>query len=259
MIDVQDVRRYYGDFLAVDRLSFSIPKGKILGFLGPNGSGKTTTMRMLSGFMPPSSGRILIDGLDIQQNPLEAKKKIGYLPETPPLYLDMRVDEYLTYVAHLKGVPRETIPARVENVETTCGLLDVRRKLVRSLSKGYRQRVGIAQSIIHQPSFLILDEPTVGLDPKQIAEIRRLIKSLAGEMTVILSTHILPEVTLICDEILIINKGQMKFRESLDRIEGQDLERLFLKYTYEEGMEEKDDGFRPEARRNDGHEETGNK
>lgn len=234
MIDVQNVQRFYGDFLAVDGLSFSIPKGKILGFLGPNGSGKTTTMRMLSGFMPPSSGRVLIDGLDIQQNPIEAKRKIGYLPETPPLYLDMRVEEYLSYVAHLKGVDRESIPVRLESVESTCGLLDVRKKLIRSLSKGYRQRVGIAQSVIHNPSFLILDEPTVGLDPKQIADIRRLIKSFAGQMTVILSTHILPEVTLICDEILIINRGKIKFRESLERIGGQDLERLFLSYAYEE-------------------------
>jgi ABC-2 type transport system ATP-binding protein len=233
MIVVQDLVRTYGDFLAVDRLNFTIEKGKILGFLGPNGSGKTTTMRMLSGFMPPTSGRILIDGMDIQENDLEAKKIIGYLPETPPLYLDMRVDEYLTYVAHLKGVPSSLIPERLRMVKAKCGLVEVRHMLLRSLSKGFRQRVGIAQSVINAPAFLILDEPTVGLDPKQISEIRQLIKSLAGEMTVILSTHILPEVTLICDDILIVHRGRMMFRESLKNIPGEDLERLFLKYTYE--------------------------
>ncbi len=233
MIVVQNLSRSYGDFLAVNQLNFTIEKGKILGFLGPNGSGKTTTMRMLSGFMPPSAGRILIDGMDIQENDLEAKKKIGYLPETPPLYLDMRVDEYLTYVAHLKGVDKTSIPERLRLVKEKCGLVDVRHMLIRSLSKGFRQRVGIAQSVINNPAFLILDEPTVGLDPKQISEIRNLIKSLAGEMTVILSTHILPEVTLICDDILIVHRGRIMFQESLRNIPGEDLERLFLKYTYE--------------------------
>lgn len=233
MMVVQDLSRAYGDFLAVDRISFTIEKGKILGFLGPNGSGKTTTMRMLSGFMPPTGGRILLDGMDIHENPLEAKKKIGYLPETPPLYLDMRVDEYLTYVAHLKSVDKALIPDRLQRVKEKCGLTDVRHQLLRSLSKGFRQRVGIAQSVINDPAFLILDEPTVGLDPKQISEIRNLIKSLAGEMTVILSTHILPEVTLICDDILILHRGRIMFQDAVRRVPGDDMERLFLKYTYE--------------------------
>ncbi|OGS35524.1 MAG: hypothetical protein A2293_11245 [Elusimicrobia bacterium RIFOXYB2_FULL_49_7] len=233
MIRVNNLCKYYGDVAAVDHLSFTIEKGRILGFLGPNGAGKTTTMRMMSCFMPPSSGSVSINGMDIATQSIMVRKFIGYLPENPPLYTDMRVDEYLEFVAGIKGVQEDRIPKQMASVKGRCGLNDVSRKLIGTLSKGYRQRVGIAQSIINDPEVLILDEPTIGLDPKQIAEIRALIKSLAGERTVILSTHILPEVSLICDDILIINKGKMMFMDSMDNIRGKhDLEQLFLKYTY---------------------------
>lgn len=234
MIKVQDVCKYYGDFLAVDHLTFDIEKGRILGFLGPNGAGKSTTMRMLSCFMPPSSGKIEIDGLDTASRSFDIKKIIGYLPENPPLYYDMKVDEYLFYVAQIKGVEKNLIPQRLVMVKEKCGLNEVSHKLIRALSKGYKQRVGIAQSLINDPQFLILDEPTIGLDPKQIGEIRTLIRSLAGGHTVIISTHILSEVALICDDILIINRGKMMLKDSLSNIGNKtDLEHLFLKYTYE--------------------------
>lgn len=232
MIEVKNLTKYYGDFLAVDNLSFNIEKGKILGFLGPNGAGKTTTMRVISCFMPPTSGTVIINGIDTATHSLMARKFIGYLPENPPLYYDMTVDEYLIYVAELKGVQDDLISVRLETVKGKCGLAAVSGKLIRALSKGYKQRVGIAQSIINDPEVLILDEPTIGLDPRQINEIRTLIKSLSGERTVILSTHILSEVTLICDDILIINKGKTMFSSSLDAVkDATELERLFLEYT----------------------------
>jgi len=239
MIKVQNLCIYYGDHLAVDNLTFEIEKGRILGFLGPNGAGKSTTMKVLSCFMPPGSGTVTINGMDIAANSLRIRKIIGYLPENPPLYYDMKIDEYLVYVAQLKGVDRELIPSRLASVKDKCGLNEMSHKLIRALSKGYKQRVGIAQSLINDPEFLILDEPTIGLDPKQIGEIRNLIKSLAGDRTVILSTHILPEVTLICDDILIINKGKLMFNDSLSNVSDKsNLERLFLKYTYDFGKSE---------------------
>ena len=218
MIDVQDLCKYYGDFLALDHLTFSIDKGRILGLLGPNGSGKSTTMRILSCFMPPTSGTVTIDDMDVEKNSLAVRRIIGYLPEIPPLYIDMKVDEYLIYVAQLKGVQKEQIPSRLASVKEKCGLFEVSHKLIRALSKGFRQRVGIALSLINNPQVLILVEPTIGLDPKQISEIRTLIKSLSGKLTVILSTHILSEVTLTCDDIIIINRGKLMFRDSMSNI-----------------------------------------
>lgn len=232
MIEVKNLTKYYGDFLAVDNLTFTIAKGKILGFLGPNGAGKTTTMRVISCFMPPTSGTVIINGMDTATHSLMARKFIGYLPENPPLYYDMTVDEYLIYVAELKGVQDDLIAGRLSEVKEKCGLSGVSHKLIRALSKGYKQRAGIAQSIINNPEVLILDEPTIGLDPRQINEIRTLIKSLSGERTVILSTHILSEVLLVCDDILIINKGKMMFSSSLaDVKDTHELERLFLQHT----------------------------
>jgi len=237
MVKIENLYKYYGDFLALDNVSFTVKKGSILGFLGPNGSGKTTTMRILSCFMPPSSGRVSIDGMDVLTHGHAIKKIIGYLPESPPLYYDMKVDEYLVYVAHLQGVPRNTIPSQLHAVKEKCGLFDVAHKLISTLSKGFKQRVGIAQSLINNPELLILDEPTIGLDPKQIKEIRNLIKSLAGESTVILSTHILSEVIPVCDDVLIINQGKIVFQESIQHItEHKTLEHIFLECTYGQEM-----------------------
>jgi len=234
MIQVKNIYKYYGETKVLDDVTFTIEKGRILGFLGPNGAGKSTTMKILSCFMPPSSGTVIINGMNIAVDPIKVKKFIGYLPENPPLYYDMKVDEYLTYVSELKGVDKDVIPSRLTSVKEKCGLMDRSKKLISTLSKGFKQRVGIAQSLINDPEVLILDEPTIGLDPKQISEIRNLIKSLSGERTVILSTHILSEVTLICDDILIINKGKIMFGDTLTNI-GQkaDLEQLFMKYTYD--------------------------
>ena len=234
MIEVKNLTKYYGDVLAIDHLTFTAKKGRILGFLGPNGSGKTTTMRILSCCMFPSDGTVHVDGLDSVTHSLAIRRMLGYLPETPPLYVDMNVDEYLTYAAQIKGVPRDKLRARLDTVKDTCGLHEVSRTLIRALSKGYRQRVGIAQSLIHDPQILIMDEPTVGLDPRQINDIRMLIKSLSSGRTVIISTHILPEVTLICDDILIISRGRLVFQDAVSSIESHtDLERLFLQCTDE--------------------------
>lgn len=233
MIQVQNLTKYYGDFLALDDLSFTIRTGRILGFLGPNGAGKSTTMKILSCFMAPSAGTVLINGMNVAADGMRIKKIIGYLPENPPLYFDMTVDEYLTYVAELKGVQPDMIPARLLYVKEQCGLMDRSKKLISTLSKGYKQRVGIAQSLVNDPEVLILDEPTIGLDPKQISDIRTLIKSQSGTRTIILSTHILSEVTLICDDILIINKGKMYLNDALANVGGRDdLEQVFMKYTY---------------------------
>ncbi|MGA2090597.1 MAG: ATP-binding cassette domain-containing protein [Endomicrobiales bacterium] len=233
MIEVQNLCKYYGDFLALDNLNFKIETGRILGFLGPNGAGKTTTMKILSCFMAPSSGMVTINGMNVVTDSMRVKKITGYLPENPPLYYDMKVDEYLTYVAELKGVQADKIPARLEMVKEQCGLMERSKKLISTLSKGFKQRVGIAQSLINDPEVLILDEPTIGLDPKQISDIRTLIKSQAQQRTIILSTHILSEVTLICDDILIINKGRIFFNDSLANVgEKTDIEQLFMKYTY---------------------------
>lgn len=234
MIQVQNLCKYYGDFLALDNLNFTIETGRILGFLGPNGAGKTTTMKILSCFMSPSSGMVTVNGMNVVSDSMKVKKITGYLPENPPLYYDMKVDEYLTYVAELKGVQPDMIPARLTMVKEQCGLMDRSKKLISTLSKGFKQRVGIAQSLINDPEVLILDEPTIGLDPKQISDIRQLIKSQSGQRTTILSTHILSEVTLICDDILIINKGRIIFNDTLVNVgEKTDIEQLFMKYTYD--------------------------
>ena len=218
MVYVHNLTKRYGSLVAVENLSFRLDRGDVLGFLGPNGAGKTTTMRIITGYMPPTKGTVHIEGVDIFDNPLQAKKLIGYLPENPPLYADMTVSEYLDFVADIKQLSRKEKKSRIFYVIEKCGLSDVRKRIIGHLSKGFRQRVGIAQALVNNPSVLILDEPTIGLDPLQIIEIRDLIKSLSGERTVILSTHILPEVTMICSKVIIINEGKMVLEESLDNL-----------------------------------------
>ncbi len=209
MIEVQHITKRYGRFTAVDDVSFRVERGEILGFLGPNGAGKTTTMRILTGYMPPTEGRATVAGFDVFTHPVEAKLRTGYLPETPPLYPDMTVREYLDFVARIKGVPAKERKERVTTTMQRTRIDDVAAKHCSKLSKGYRQRVGLAQAIIHNPEVLILDEPTAGLDPKQIMETRDLIRSLAGDHTIVLSTHILPEVAQTCQRVVIINKGHV--------------------------------------------------
>ncbi|HET8761532.1 MAG TPA: ATP-binding cassette domain-containing protein [Nitrospiria bacterium] len=209
MIQVRDLTKRYGPTTAIDRVGFEVRAGEVLGFLGPNGAGKTTTMRIVTGFVPPTSGSVVVAGYDVLDQPLDAKRRIGYLPETPPVYPELTVLEYLRFTARIKGVPRRAVSAGVDRVLGQCGLGDVRGRLIGNLSKGYRQRVGLAQALIHDPPVLILDEPTVGLDPKQIIEVRELIRGLGGAHTVILSTHILPEVTATCQRVVIINEGRI--------------------------------------------------
>jgi ABC-2 type transport system ATP-binding protein len=209
MIKVENLTKRYARNVAVDHISFEVAKGQIVGFLGPNGAGKTTTMRVLTCFLPPTAGSANVAGFDVLEQPLEVKKRVGYLPETPPLYPEMEVVEYLTFVGRLKGIAKADLARRVDEVSERCAIPDVKTKLISKLSKGYRQRVGLAQAIIHNPDVLILDEPTAGLDPKQIIETRGLIRSLAGEHTIILSTHILPEVEQICEQVIIISKGKL--------------------------------------------------
>jgi len=209
MIKVEGLTKRYARTLAVNDISFEVEKGQIVGFLGPNGAGKTTTMRVLTCFLPPTAGTAQVAGYDVLEQPLEVKKRIGYLPETPPLYPDMEVWEYLTFVGKLKGLASGEVPKRVKEVCDRCAITDVRLKLIGKLSKGYRQRVGLAQAILHNPDVLILDEPTSGLDPKQIIETRELIRSLAGDHTIILSTHILSEVEHSCERVIIINQGKL--------------------------------------------------
>src|SRR5271169_4461264 len=230
MIEVKNLTKAYGNFVAVKDVSFKAEPGQILGFLGPNGAGKTTTMRIITGFMPASSGTVLIDGLDIFSQSLEARRRIGYLPENPPLYADMRVEAYLRFVAKLRDVPRAKIESALEHVLEVCGLTDMSHRICGQLSKGYRQRVGLAQALIHDPPVLVLDEPTIGLDPRQIHEIRGLIKTMAtGERTVVLSTHILPEVSQICDKVVIINEGRVALEQKIaDLPAGTSLEDVFL-------------------------------
>jgi ABC-2 type transport system ATP-binding protein len=221
MIQVQGLTKKYSRNLAVDHISFEVQKGEIVGFLGPNGAGKTTTMRMLTCFLPPSLGTANVAGFDILEQPLEVKKRVGYLPETPPLYLEMETVEYLRFVGKLKGLRGEELSKRVDYVCERCSITDVRTKLLGKLSKGYRQRVGLAQAIIHNPDVLILDEPTAGLDPKQINETRDLIRSLAGDHTIILSTHILPEVEQTCEKVIIINKGKLVATDSVENLQAR--------------------------------------
>jgi ABC-2 type transport system ATP-binding protein len=218
MIQVEGLTKRYARHLAVDNISFEVNQGEIVGFLGPNGAGKTTTMRVLTCYMPPSMGSAKVAGFDVYENPMEVKRRIGYLPETPPLYPEMEVGDYLKFVAKLKNVPSADVNRRVDEVAERCSVADVKTRLISKLSKGYRQRVGLAQAIIHNPDVLILDEPTSGLDPKQILETRELIKGLAGDHTIILSTHILPEVEAICQKVIIINKGKLVATDSVDNL-----------------------------------------
>jgi ABC-2 type transport system ATP-binding protein len=209
LIEVQNLTKAYGSFTAVDHVSFTVNKGEILGFLGPNGAGKTTTMRILTGYMPATSGTARIAGFDVFDDSLEVRRHIGYLPEAPPVYPDMSVGTYLDFVARIKNVPPENREGRVTDALRKTNIVDKRHELIKRLSRGYKQRVGLAQALVHDPDVIILDEPTVGLDPKQIIEVRNLIKGLAGSHTIILSTHILPEVSMTCDRVVIINKGKI--------------------------------------------------
>lgn len=218
MIDVQHLSKFYGQRKAIDELNFHVDKGEILGFLGPNGAGKSTTMKILTGFMPASHGVAKVAGYDVFEQPLEVKKRVGYLPESPPVYKDMIVEEYLIYKAALHGIKGDRAKKAVDVALQKCNLGDVRKRLIGNLSKGYRQRVGLAQAIVHNPDVLILDEPTVGLDPKQIIEIRELIKNFSGDHTVVLSTHILPEVQATCSRVLIINEGRIVAIDTLEAV-----------------------------------------
>jgi ABC-2 type transport system ATP-binding protein len=209
MIEVENLTKRYGRHTAVDGVSFKVLKGEILGFLGPNGAGKTTTMRILTCYLPPSEGTARVAGFDVFEEPIEVKKRVGYTPETPPLYPDMSVDEFLDFCARVKGVPKASRAQRIADATEKTRIGDVRRRLIGRLSKGYRQRVGLAQAILGNPDVLILDEPTAGLDPKQIIETRELIRGLGGEHTIVLSTHILPEVSMVCGRVVIINKGRV--------------------------------------------------
>jgi ABC-2 type transport system ATP-binding protein len=218
VIEVQRLTKRYGPVTAVDDVSFRAERGEILGFLGPNGAGKTTTMRILTGYMPPTEGKAVVGGYDVQEQPIEAKRRTGYLPETPPLYPDMSVRDYLDFCARIKGVPGAERSTRVKNAMIKTRIADVGQRHCGKLSKGYRQRVGLAQALLHNPEVLILDEPTAGLDPKQIIETRQLIKELGGDHTIILSTHILPEVSQTCNRIVIINKGRVVAVDTPDNL-----------------------------------------
>jgi ABC-2 type transport system ATP-binding protein len=221
MISVKELTKRYARNTAVDQISFEVEKGQIVGFLGPNGAGKTTTMRMLTCFLPPTSGTAAVAGFDVIEQPLEVKKRIGYLPEMPPLYQEMRTEEYLTFVGKLKGLSGSELRQRVAAACERCAIADVKTKLLGKLSKGYRQRVGLAQAILHNPDVLILDEPTAGLDPKQINETRELIRKLAGDHTIILSTHILTEVEQTCEKVIIINKGKLVATDSVNNLQSR--------------------------------------
>ena len=232
MIEVQGLTKRYGRTTAVEDLHFTVRKGEILGFLGPNGAGKTTTMRVLTGFLPPTLGKVTVAGYDVLQESLEVKRRTGYLPETPPLYTDMRVEEMLAFAGRIKGVPRRELQQRIAETAEKTAIADVLQKIVGHLSKGYRQRVGLAVALIHNPEVLVLDEPTAGLDPKQIIETRRLIKSLAGEHTIILSTHILPEAAHTCGRVMIINAGKLVAEDTPEnltaRLQGFETMRLLV-------------------------------
>ena len=218
MIEVLSLTKRYGEYTAIERVTFTVGKGEVLGFLGPNGAGKTTTMRILTGYLPATEGVARVAGFDCFDQPSEAKRRIGYLPETPPLYQELTVSEYLTFTGRIKGMSAPDLRTGLDRVVERLSLGDVRHRLIANLSRGYKQRVGLAQALLHDPPVLILDEPTVGLDPKQIIEIRELIKSLAGSHTVILSTHILPEATAVCQRVVIINNGRIVAVDAPDRL-----------------------------------------
>ena len=221
MIEVKNVTKKYGKVVAVDNISFTIKDGEIIGLLGPNGAGKSTTMNMITGFIEPTEGTIVIDGFDIEKKPRKAKKEIGYMPEGVPIYTDMTVKEFVTYMAEIKKVDRKTRKEQVEKIIEETGLKDVEKKLTRNLSRGYKQRVSMAGALVGEPKILILDEPTVGLDPKQITEIRNLIKSLGKTHTIILSSHILSEVSQICQKVIIINKGKIIAVDTPENLENK--------------------------------------
>ena len=218
MIEVRNLSKHYGERAAIRELNFSVRKGEVVGFLGPNGAGKSTTMKILTGYMAPSSGEVKIAGFDVFEDPIEVKRRIGYLPETPPVYQDMFVQDYLRFVARLKGVDASRVTSLVNGALEKTNLQDVRRRLINNLSKGYKQRVGLAQALVSDPEILILDEPTVGLDPKQVSEMRQLIRQLKGQHTIVLSTHILPEVQASCEKVIIINRGQIVAEDSLETL-----------------------------------------
>ena len=221
MVEVNNLTKYYGEYAAIEGVTFSVNKGEILGFLGPNAAGKTTTMRIITGFMPPTSGAATVAGFDIVKDSVEARKRLGYLPENVPLYEDMTVREYLTFCAKLRMVPKKKVVERVDRVMSDTRIAEYADSLILKLSKGFRQRVGIAQALVHDPDLLILDEPTVGLDPRQIVEVRELIRGLRGSHTVILSTHILPEVQTLCDRIVIINEGKVAAIDTPEALMGR--------------------------------------
>jgi ABC-2 type transport system ATP-binding protein len=231
MIEVLSLTKRFGHHLAVDSVSFSLREGETMGLLGPNGAGKTTIMRMITGYLPPTEGRVLIKGADMYDQPQELKKLIGYLPEHPPLYLDMTVREYLVFAAQIRGVNASVLKEKVERAAELCGIHDKLSRLVGNLSKGYRQRVGLAQALVHEPEILILDEPTVGLDPRQIIEIRNLIGALGRDRTVILSTHILQEVTSICRKVAIINNGRLVAHDYIDKLSDELSGQLTIRLT----------------------------
>ena len=218
LVQVEHISRYYGPNAAVSQVSFELKRGEVLGFLGPNGAGKSTSMQMITGNLAPSAGRVMICGIDLLDQPKAAKAEIGYLPEQPPLYRDFTVDEYLTFCARINRIARNKINTAVQRAKERCGLTEVSQRLINNLSKGFQQRVGIAQAIIHSPAVVVLDEPTVGLDPIQIREIRNLIRELGNDHGVILSTHILPEVQMTCDRVQIINKGKLVFSDEIENL-----------------------------------------
>ncbi|MEW5807492.1 MAG: ATP-binding cassette domain-containing protein [Acidobacteriota bacterium] len=241
MIEVVKLKKYFGDYAAIDDISFTIGKGEIVGFLGPNGAGKTTTMRILSTYLLPSSGNARVAGFDVVRNPLEVRRRIGYVPENPPLYLDKTVDDFLGFMGRLKGLYGKALKREKSRAMERCFLGQVRKRLIGNLSRGYRQRVAIANGIIHNPEVLIFDEPTAGLDPQQIREIRELIRSFAREHTILLSTHILPEVSMTCGRVIIINRGKIVVQDTLENLTSgakESLEDVFLKLIAEERGEE---------------------
>lgn len=218
MIEVKSLTKLYGERAAIKDLSFKVEKGELVGFLGPNGAGKTTTMKILTGFMAPSSGEVKVCGVDVFEDPMGAKSKVGYLPEHPPLYLDMKVKDYMSFVASLRGVTKDNESSYIDKALESLDLKSVQNRMIGHLSKGFRQRVGVAQAIVSQPEVLILDEPTVGLDPTQVAHFRELIRELKGKHTIVLSTHILPEVQATCEKVIIINEGQIVAKDSLESL-----------------------------------------
>ncbi len=230
MITVENLTKRYAAKTAIEGMSFQVQKGEILGFLGPNGAGKTTTMRIITGFMPATDGTVRVDGFDVFDNPIDVRRRIGYLPESPPLYLEMNVAGYLRFVSKIKGVPKDRIDGEVARVMERASITDVKERIIAKLSKGYKQRVGLAQALLNDPPVLILDEPTIGLDPKQIHEVRQLIKDLAGSHTVVLSTHILPEVEQTCHRVIIIDRGKIIAVDTPQnlRFQLQGVERVFV-------------------------------